>query len=158
MIILPSTYPRWQKVIRGYWIKVGVKVEAVPVDFGVWFTLRNTLKRSELIGQASTNCKQDTRNDAVDFSSGYHTTGSHALFSKAKPDIEKAIDDAMTETDAAKRRKILEPAIKTAANSYTALMIASVPAMVALEPRLGIDFPNGANFISYVVDTAKHRK
>ncbi len=149
--------PKLAEVVQGYWGKIGVRAEITPVDYGIWSRWRRG-PANELIGNASIFRKEATPITTKDIYTGFHTRGSDSLLGPAYPEVDKLIDAALTEMDAAKRKEYLAKVIETTINAYAALVIAEVPSMVGVGPNVDITFPKPSPAIAMFADLAKHKK
>ncbi|MBI4303005.1 MAG: ABC transporter substrate-binding protein [Chloroflexi bacterium] len=147
------------EVIQGYWLKIGVKAEVVPVDIGAYNAIRNVTKSQspDLMGQAATYRYSASAVAPKNLNTGFYSTGSFGLLGKSMPEIDKLLNDAMSETNPVKRRDILAKIIKAGIDSYTALQLCQAPTVAALGPRVDIDIVPPA-YIPLFADRAKHRK
>jgi peptide/nickel transport system substrate-binding protein len=151
--------PQLCQVVQAYWLQIGVKAEIYPVDYSIYSSKTNELKSLELIGQAACYSVGASSVTVQRLRAGFHTTGTFALLNKAFPEVEKVLDDVMSETDASKRKDMLAPVIKTCADTYTQLPIAYVPSLVVISPKVKINIPKPADCsIGYYLDIAQHAK
>jgi ABC-type transport system substrate-binding protein len=151
--------PKMDEVIQGYWRQIGVVAQIVPTDAGTYNAVRNELKSPVMIGNADAQCPGESPMVAQGLRKAFHTQGNLSILNKAFPEMDKLIDDAMSETDASKRKEMLATAIKTCADTYTELPIAYGPYMVALGPKVSINFPKPSDsFVGYYLEIAQHAK
>ncbi len=154
--------PKLAEVIQAYWGKIGVKAEIVPVDSSQFSKMRTAGKDTtpvpELMGQAGMYANSEAPITPRQLRVFFDSKGRSALVGKAMPELDQLTLDAFSERDPKKRKEMLSKATKMATDSYTALVICTVPSMVALGPRVDINFPNPAPVLGYFLDIAKHRK
>jgi peptide/nickel transport system substrate-binding protein len=150
--------PDLAAAVQGYWLKMGVKAELVPTDHGAFRSLR-TPPYPQLIGQAATITKSSDAVAVKSLRSAFHgTTTNWALFGTARPDVDKLIDAATSETDPAKRQEILKNVIKITTDSYVCLVIGTTPSLAVLGPRVDIKFNMPSFAISNFAAFATHRQ
>jgi len=150
--------PKVNEVIQGYWIKIGVKAELYPIDYGAFSAIRNEMKSTQVIGTISGGSVGLSPASPTRLRNSFHSLGTMGFFNKAFPEIDKALDDAGSETDTAKRKEILVKAIKTVVDSGVYYVIGDVPTVAALGPQVDIAFPKGAQAMGLYYDIAKHRQ
>ncbi|MBM2825155.1 MAG: hypothetical protein HW402_819 [Dehalococcoidales bacterium] len=157
-------FPKLSEVIQGYWQKVGVKVELVPVDYSgvvIGQMYRNIDRTYEpAIGQGIPRSLGLAPMTAARLRANFHSQGGMFLLGKARPDVDKLIDDAQSDMNPAKRSEFIKQAIKEIVDSYTHLPISSIPVMVAVAPRVDLPIPPGgvSPTISPYLELAKHRQ
>lgn len=150
--------PKQAEVVAGYWQRIGVKAEIIPGDSGMYAKIRNSMNSPTLLGQASTYRTSDIPVAPRNIQQRFQSKGQFGLMGKASPELDKLIDNAMVETDVAKRRETLAKAAKIITDAYVSLVIARAPSMGGLGPRFDIDFPKATPALPLVADIAKHRK
>ncbi|MBM2825935.1 MAG: hypothetical protein HW402_1599 [Dehalococcoidales bacterium] len=83
--------PKMAEVVQGYWLKVGVKAEVVPGDYGSLRPLLSPLVSSKLIGSVFTfrhaGWSGGAKNAAKELSTPWHSTGYLALLGRAYPEV-----------------------------------------------------------------------
>ncbi len=153
--------PKLTEIVQGYWQKVGVRAEIVPVDYAVIRSLRtsgpNRAPGAELMGQASLLANSERPVTPSQLRLNYHSLGSFNLVDRAMPELDKLIDGAMSETDAVKRQAMIAKALQMGIDSYVALTLCTATGMSALSPKVDINFPRGAPALGMYLDLAKHR-
>lgn len=149
--------PKLGEIVAGYWMRIGVKAELVPVDWGVFQGYR-ARRDPLLLGQAATFRYADALVTPQSLSFGYHSVGTHGLFHPGNPEFDKLIDSALGESDAAKRKDLVAKATKIATDSYVSLMIAEVPGLSVFSPRIDIAMPKPAYGIPMYAYLAKPAK
>ncbi len=147
------------EIIQGYWGKIGVKAEVMPVEYAVFRTNRNTLKVPDWIGAAYTSQYSHGPFVAERAYNVFGSSGSTANLGRAFPELDKLLDAALLEPDAAKRKQMADEIIKITTDTYTTLMITRVPSLVAVSPSvdIGLPAPPTNALIGYYLDTAKHK-
>ncbi len=152
--------PKLGEVLQGYWEKIGVKTELVPTDLATYTaSYRNTLKTPRAIGQASIYSVSARPLTVQILQNHYYgsTDAQHALFGKAKPEIDKLIDAANSEVDVTKRKDIIAQVIKVVADNYVSPSIATIPFMAAVGPKVDVKLPTPALSLPIYADLAKHK-
>ncbi|MBM2824764.1 MAG: hypothetical protein HW402_428 [Dehalococcoidales bacterium] len=149
--------PKLAPIIQGYWLKIGVKAEIVPMDWPAFRTKLYGLKSPEIIGQAAIIGIGSGPVATATLRTAYHSLGNNYLFTPGFPEVDKLIDAATTEIDSAKRAELVTKVLKTAADSYVYDVIGYGPLMVALSSRVDLDIPATAPFFGAYVHTAVHR-
>ncbi|MBI4303434.1 MAG: ABC transporter substrate-binding protein [Chloroflexi bacterium] len=154
--------PKVAEVVQGYWRKVGVKAEVAPIDYGMFKNFRTPgpgrTPAPELMGQASIHSNSPAPIYIRQLVPLFYGQGVNNLVSNKMPELDKLIDGTLSEMNPAKRKEMVEKAIKMATESYTVLVIGTVPEVVALGPRVDISFPEPSSALSIYLDIAKHRK
>ncbi len=149
--------PKLAEVIQGYWNAVGVKAEIIPIDSGAYSSLRRLIT-NDLIGNAVTYRKEITPFAHRDLSTTYHSTGSERSFYPGNAELDKLMDNIVSEIDTKKKAEMMAQVIKAGIDSYTVLPpFGSVPAMIAYSPKIGIKFPTPAYGIANYADIATHK-
>jgi peptide/nickel transport system substrate-binding protein len=152
--------PNLVQVIQGYWDKIGVKAEIVPAESAVFTSNRNTLKVPTWLGAAYTfNCSTGPI-VAERLNNNFRSTGNLVPVGTTRPDIDALIDAGNAERDPAKRKEIYAQLIKETTDTYTMLMIALVPSLVAIGPKVNFALPTPTAdcYLCYYLDTATHRQ
>ncbi len=156
-------FPKLAEVAQGYWQRIGVKTELVPSDYSgviigqMYRGIDRTFEPA--IGQAIPRSLGLVPAAAARLYANFHSKGGMFLLGKAFPVVDKLIDDAQSETDAAKRKESLAKAIKLIVDSYTHLPISSMPVLIAVAPRVELPVPPGGVTpgVTYLFDVAKHK-
>ncbi len=160
--------PKLAEVVQGYWAKIGVKTEVVPVDKGTYQKWRppagpNRGPGEPLVGQVALNAPGGSAIVARGLANIYVVGGAYNLLSGA-PDGSSAAEllklaaDIMVEPDYAKRYEMVAKAIRMDMDAMVLSVIGTVPAMAGLGPSVDIEFPVGALSIAMYTEFAKHRK
>lgn len=150
---LPSLAP----VLQGYWQKIGVKTQIVPLDYAAFSALRKG-PADALVGAAALHGASGNVVPATALSPFFSSGGSSALLGKSHPEVDSFISGALTEPNDAKRTDLTAKAVRASLDAYVTIVIGGVPSMVGLGPRVDIAFPTGAMGISQFVEIAKHRQ
>lgn len=154
--------PELAQVVAGYWLKIGVKTEIIPIDNDTFYSISDTYKTPTLIGQAGTQRYPGGRPVTPrELRNLFHSTYNYRyhLLGKAYPELDGLVDGALTETDPVKRSQMTTKALQIATDSYTAINIAGVPAMAVIGPRVDFDStPTWRFALGQAVDIAKHKK
>ncbi len=148
------------EVIQGYWNKIGIKGQLIPMDWGGLKPMLQPRPVAECVGQAAMASYGDVMPVLVrSLASGFHgtTMRNYALVDTAMPELDKLLNDAIVEIDIQKRKELLAKAIKISADSYTALMIGTAPGLGIIGSQVDIEFPKPAQAIALWVEFAKHR-
>ncbi|MBM2825093.1 MAG: hypothetical protein HW402_757 [Dehalococcoidales bacterium] len=150
--------PKMMEVIQGYWLRIGVKADLVPVELTLFYRGINALYEP-MIGQAAPWGTQASPITPARLRTGFHSTGGMALLGKARPDIDKLLDEARSEMNEAKRRQMTARVIKETVETYTSNPLTSLPELDAVGPRVDFDIPPEIfGFISPLLDRAKHKQ
>ncbi|MBM2825837.1 MAG: hypothetical protein HW402_1501 [Dehalococcoidales bacterium] len=156
-------FPQLAEVVQGYWQRIGVKAELVPVDYtgvviGQMYRGIN-LTYAAAIGQAIPRSVALAPIAGPRLVANFHSKGGMFLLGTARPDVDKLIDDAQSDVNPAKRKELLAQAIKEIVDSYTHLPISSMPVLVAVAPRVDLYIPPGGGRPSLhgLLELAKHR-
>lgn len=153
--------PDLNQIVAGYWAKVGVKAEIVPMDQGAFVPLRKGGPGGGpadiLVGQASTTSGSDNPVTPRALRTGFSSVGTNSLLGKAMPELDKLIDDAYAEMSPARRTQMLTQIIKTTAETYALIPIAYVPTFAVLGPRVDISYNQPSHTLTFGFDIAKHR-
>lgn len=155
------------EVVQGYWSKIGVKTELMPMDSGAFVKLNTAMPdkapAAELVGNAritanSWNPILPNQLQSVWYSGqAWGAVGS--VVNKSLPGMDELIDSSWSEISAKKRSEILAKAIKMAADSRLVLMIGGVPGVYAIGPRIDVKLPQPAlESIVFYVARMKHKK
>ncbi len=160
-----GTYiPKLAEVIQGYWLKIGVKGEIVPVDDAFIKARRlsgpNRSPADELVGTASMFGSDGKPIPIIALSQMWWGQGNFNLTSGnigQNSELDSLITAAQIEPNEAKRVEMTAKILQLIMDTWTALGIGTVPTMAALGPRVDIDFPAGALSISAYIELAKHR-
>ncbi len=155
--------PKLAQVIQSYWMRAGIKAEIIPTDWGVFKTWRvvgpNKIPADQIIGYGSVHAASERPITVWQLIRGFMGKGTQNLVSTAMPELDKMLDSAQREMDAAKRAKLLAEATKIATDAYVVLPIATAPAMTGFGPKVEIDLPKllpeGA--IGFALELAKHK-
>ncbi len=154
-----SDMPRLAEVVQGYWGKIGVKAEIVPVDIAVRNNYRNILKVPDWIGTAYTHLMSPSAAVPERLQAAFSSTGSFVLLGRAFPELETMLDSALAELDPVKRKGLIDKAIKLTADAYVTLMICGMPQLVAYGPWVEFELPPPPTVspFGYYIDTGKHK-
>ena len=134
--------PKMAEIIESSWRKIGVKAEITPIEFGNYTSWRRG-PADPFLGQISLfRFNSSTNVLGPRALKSYHSVQASAtlIAPKAIPDLDKQIEDMQVEMDDTKRREMVAKIIKIAADTWTDVPIAIVPAMFALGPGVGFDF------------------
>jgi peptide/nickel transport system substrate-binding protein len=155
-----SYLPKLAEIVQGYWGKIGVKVEVVPVDQGAMTPVQNVLKSPFMIGAADTHRSMPRPVTPTTLSDYYYgsTAAAHAQAGLAFPEVNTLFDHAAGEMDQTKRQGEMNQIVKTIADAYVTLMISQVPSMAGIGPRVDINYPNPTDALPMFVEYAKHRQ
>lgn len=147
------------EVVAGYWQKIGVKPDIIPVDYGA---IRRALyavpQPANMFGVAMPFAAQGsfvTPRSQIGFT---WNRGVWNLLANAMPRVNPLYDAALSETDQAKRKELIAELIKIDVDSLTMLTLGAVPAVAGLGPRVDVDFPMPSFGIPMYADRFKPRK
>lgn len=132
--------PQLVEVLVGYFAAIGVTAQIVPIDWGAFQIIRNPLKTPDTIGNISTYRYPFNPNSAKNMTTGYASSGSFSLFSKAMPNMDQLVKDSQSQVDVAKRKDLLAQVIKTATDAFVAISIVNAPTFEAVSARVAVAF------------------
>ncbi|MBI4304088.1 MAG: ABC transporter substrate-binding protein [Chloroflexi bacterium] len=154
--------PKLNEIVQGYWLKIGVKVEFVPTDWGTFGPMRQAGPgrgpADAIVGQVAGIATSSEPILPTRLAIGYRWDGSARLTFGGLPELAQLIQDATGELNPAKRREMMTRAVKQATETYVFLSIGEVPFMVALGPRVDIEFNKPSPHVTWYLERAKHRK
>ncbi len=147
------------EIVQAYWKRIGVNAESVVTDWTYYRSIRNELTAPTIIGQADVRSLSQLPGTASRLNGPVHSAQWGAILNKAFPEVDKLIDDTLTEIDAAKRKEMVAKLVKIISDSYVALPIAIVQTVCALGPKVDINFVSPTTTsVAYYAEIAKHRK
>ncbi len=161
-----ATYlPKLAEVVQGYLLKIGVKMEIVNVDD----TFMKARRRSgpnkgpgdDLVGTFSVEEVSGKPIPMLGLYQTFWSKGNYDVISGnigKNPEIESLIAAGMAEPNEAKRFEINAKVLQLVLDTWSVLVIGTVPQMAALGPRVDLDFPAGALTISGYAEIAKHKQ
>ncbi len=159
-----ATYiPKLNEVLQGYFQKVGIKCELVPIDRGTYQKMRrsgpNKGPADELVGQMAVVTTTGNPVPARSLTSRFHSSGSPYLLTGAPfaAELDSLIMDSLSQPSVAKRSEMEAKALRLVVDSRVAPVIGRVPGMVGLGPRVDIEFPSESISVPLHVEDAKHR-
>jgi peptide/nickel transport system substrate-binding protein len=156
-----TNLPKLAQIVQGYWLKIGVKAEIVPIDKGSFDKWRNVGPDKpcppEILGQASPHNNGFRPATALQLVRGFGSR-VNKVFGTTMPELDKLMDSATTEMDAGKRKEIVAKATKIILDSYACLVIANVPDMCVIGPAVDIKLPDNSAYFCVNLEIAKHRK
>ncbi|MBI2958479.1 MAG: ABC transporter substrate-binding protein [Chloroflexi bacterium] len=129
--------PKVFEIIAGYWSKIGVKPEIVPIDLAVWTSWRKG-PAEPLVGQSIMMRFPGGNSAPRSLELPFSTKQANALVSGANPELDKLIDAIYAEPDANKRKEIIARGLKMGIDTYTVFEICSAPSMLGLGPRVDL--------------------
>ncbi len=159
--------PKLAEVIQGYWLKIGVKTEIVPMQKatlqGWYWGGPNRSPVDALVGQVSLNSPGGSPSPARGLMNIFTVQGNYVLLSGSAQDSDagqllKLATNLMTEPDINKRKEMLTRALRTGIDTWVFANIGTVPGMSAFGPRVDLELPVGAHSISMHVEYTKHLK
>ncbi len=158
--------PKMAEVIQGYWGKIGVKAELVPIESAAFFSWRKG-PADTLLGQAATartlvsQLSTPSGRIAWGACTGYHSaSGITHIAPGAMPELDKLIEETAIETDMAKVRQGAAKIIQIGTDTYTQIPIVSVPTLAVHSPKTYLDFstPLPAPYLPIFAAWYKHQK
>ncbi len=163
--ILPgaSYLSRLAPVIQGYWLKIGVKTEIVPIEYATFRPMvrsgPNSGPSDTLLGQACLHAGAGNVMPGKNLLNYFSSKGTFGLVAKANPELDRLIDGSLGEMDEAKRKDVTAKAIQLTVDSRAASSLGTVPGQTGLGPRIEMGLPTGGllSVVSYI-DGAKHGK
>jgi peptide/nickel transport system substrate-binding protein/dipeptide transport system substrate-binding protein len=147
--------PDLNQVIQGYWQKIGVSAELVPIDYGVWKKIANTATNPQLIGAASMFSASFSPFTPTKLFP-YYLKDKYALLSN--PTIDDLAQRAYSELDPAKATALITEASKIILDSWVTIPTAVVPALAATGPMVTLDYPAPIHSLSMVLNLVQHPK
>ncbi len=133
--------PKMAEIIDGYWRKIGVTATITPIDFANYTAWRRG-PADPLVGNANTY-----RVPQLGIPIGplqarlWQSGGTTTLIAPgAMPEVDKLVNDALSELDETKRREMVAKIIKAGVDSYTSIQIGLVPGISVLGPGIDIGF------------------
>ena len=165
MVVSGSPFlPALVEIIQGYWIKVGVKAQIIPIDTASFYTFRNPVKTptSPAIGTASIyrfGGDGYANTGLQSFYNPYYSTDLFGHLSKAFPEVDQLIDASQREVDPVKRKELVEKVMKITADTWVRLSVLRVPSLAAIGPNVDLDdMPQGIYQLPAVAHLFRHRK
>ncbi len=157
----PPFLRKLSEIVAGYWTKVGVTAELVPLEMPAWKAIRDEMKNpnTEAIGRVAVYSASRYPNTPRRLA-WFDSRAGYAILNNKFPEVDKGLDQALSELDTTKRREILAKVIKTTADSYTIIGICGVPSMIALGPNADIDLtglPGTSDQITIHLANVRHR-
>ncbi len=152
---------RLGEVVQGYWQKVGVKAEVVPIDYGTFNKWRvgspDQPTVPEIMGQTSIHSNSFRPVTPMQLVRGFGSRATKVL-GNSMPELDALMDASAKEMDPAKRKDMVARAMKMIMDTYTCLVIVSAPDMCALGPRVDLDFPSSSPYMNINLERAQHRQ
>ncbi|MDO8671815.1 MAG: ABC transporter substrate-binding protein, partial [Dehalococcoidia bacterium] len=142
--------------ISGYWRKIGVTAEVVPIVYGTVATKMKT--RNPEVWNAYFPVIGTMARDFEKMASGYHYTKG-ASGGTYNPKLDELIDQVPAIKDPAERKKAALEAAVMAKNEYSILNITGVNLIIAVGPKVGdvVRYP-GVDISKYMFETITHAK
>ncbi|MBI2957791.1 MAG: ABC transporter substrate-binding protein [Chloroflexi bacterium] len=131
--------PQLNEIVAGYWQKVGVNAQVVPVDYGTLLTWRKPLL-DQLAGQ-HTFMRYPSGAPAIrGLESNFGSTGTSPLLIGAptQPQADKLIAQVWSEIDPAKRRDLLKELITLVHDSFVGSQIGSGPSTLGAAKNIDL--------------------
>ncbi len=154
--------PKLAEIIQAYWLKAGIKAEIVPMDWSQFkpnlFKGPNHTPMDLVVGQVYWLSSSVSPIPAKPLGSSFGWEEDHMLLGYAFPEADQMVSIAWSETDAAKRKEAVHKLVQIGVDQWTNLNLFRVPILVALGPKVSIDFPNPAPEIAHYLEIAKHAK
>ncbi|MBI4303656.1 MAG: ABC transporter substrate-binding protein [Chloroflexi bacterium] len=150
--------PKLSEVVQNYWLKIGVKTDVTPIDYGTFNRWRKVVPAApEVLGQAAIHASSFRPPTALQLPRGVSGKVT-SVFGNMMPELEALMTAAQSEIDGVKRKEIIAQALKTMVDSYTLLAIATVPELCALGPKVDYAFPEVSPYIMTNIEDIKHKK
>ncbi len=157
--------PTLTQAIQGYWLKIGVKAEINVRETSalrpMWGYGDQGVPIDEMVGQACMFPVSGNPFVGLSLSGMFDPSGSPYLLTRGVPpgpEVASLIKTNKSEMNDAKRREAIAKLLRLVVDTWVRWEIGSVPIMVALGPRVDVDFPPGATSLPRYLDLAKHRK
>ena len=162
-VISGSNYaPKLAEVIQGYWLKIGVKAEIVPME---WAALRGLLRSGPnkgpadvLVGAAFVSGSGGKPVPAWQITTYLGSGSTWDMNQGGIAELDSLLIASLSEMNETKRRETTAKMLQLVMDSHLLVSIGTVPLLAGLGPRLDIDFPTGALSIPQYLEIAKHRK
>ncbi len=158
--------PKLNEVIQGYWLKIGVKAEIVPVEWGVFKTMwRSGPNRGPVDALVGNVCGHGADGNPIAVTalqSGFSSMGVWGFAAGEElgqnAELERLLVAIPKEPDETKRFGMTARLIQLAMDTRVYDVIGTVPTMAGLGGKVDINFPPGLVGIAMQVEAAKHRK
>ncbi len=157
--------PKLAEIIQGYWQKVGVKAEIVPIDQGAYRKMR-VEPAPEIIGQVAITSFTSNPIATVPLTSRYTNNGNYRLMAispkeSAMPEIDKLVAEVNQQLTSQKRGEVIGKIIELTTPLYVLPTLVSPPSLYALSSGVDFDFgalPNPVKGIGLLADLARPAK
>ncbi|MBI2958279.1 MAG: ABC transporter substrate-binding protein [Chloroflexi bacterium] len=126
--------PKLAEIIQGYWQKVGVKTDLVPIDLAGYLRIKNKPIAAELVGQASTYGADSVA--PANMRTHFNSASGSWMIGDAFPEFDKLVNSYYSETDTAKRKEQMAGMIKIVTDAYTVLSIATTQGLIGLGKKV----------------------
>jgi peptide/nickel transport system substrate-binding protein len=136
------------EVLQGYWAKINVTAEIVPIDITTFVTYRKapSLEYVNGVVPAVAGFPMTIGNNVKDL---FHTGGVFHLF-YGNPDLlDSKLEALVTEMDPEKSSELFDEVEKICIDSYAYIGVGFVPSMIAVGPEAYIDFSQTGNLGAY---------
>ncbi len=154
--------PKLGEILQGYWSRLGIKAEIVPIEQGTYTSWRRG-PAEPLVGTATLFRRNSEAVTLRGLDSGFSNTGVNTLFGINTPEsneIDKLIRAAFSELDSAKRQELVAQVVKMATDSYIAISVASAATVFAVGDKMDLGFPTPTDspYLPTYSGMFKHRK
>jgi peptide/nickel transport system substrate-binding protein len=128
------------EIYQSYWKKIGVNVDLVFIDNGVWRTLRY-VPAKDIIGQLNVNEVLFNPLVSKQLSNGFQNSGNQSRLlatgtTTSSPNIDPLLSQANSEIDPVKRGKVLDQIIEQVADLYLFVEVGSTSRLFSYSPKL----------------------
>ncbi|MDO8674219.1 MAG: ABC transporter substrate-binding protein [Dehalococcoidia bacterium] len=143
------------QAVSGYWRKIGVIAEIIPMDYGAFFPKFNPTQLPEVWPSIYINLGSPARHFEK-MRDAYYTKGNRTT---KNPKLDQLLDKVPAITDPVEKKKVALEAAVMAQNEYSVLRLTGAHIIVALGPKVG-DFARFrySSIIGVMFETITHAK
>ncbi|MDO8674441.1 MAG: ABC transporter substrate-binding protein, partial [Dehalococcoidia bacterium] len=143
------------QAVAGYWRKIGVNVETVPMDFAAFRPKYNPKPTPEIWNTLWTYRTNPRHFEQMVH---YHSTKGGAKNIRM-PELDALIDQVPATADPVKRKQLALQAAVMGKNAYSMLAVVGAYPTVAISPKIGeIQRPVRSSINSLVLEVTTHSK
>ncbi|MBI2958071.1 MAG: ABC transporter substrate-binding protein [Chloroflexi bacterium] len=152
-------------VIQGYWLKVGVQAEIIPIDYTVFRQYARSAPNKgiadQMLGQASPHGSGFKDVPGQGMSTYFTIAGSFDLGSSAigqNAELDRLVNAVMSEPDNKKRGDMFAKALQWVLDMYAFMPIGTVPAVIGYRANVSLVLPPTAPAVPLYAEDAMHAK
>jgi ABC-type transport system substrate-binding protein len=162
--------PKLAEVVQGYWQKIGVKAQIIPVDWGAYQPMRTSVTSPptltgaparrptlDLLGQVDV-MGSDPQVIGRALTGCFYTTGSYNLLTGDVPGVDDLQNQILTEINPQKLKEIVAKAIQVTMDTRVCNSIVRIQNMMALGNNVDVDLPGLSACIPLYAANFKHRQ